>query len=516
MLDIISDGFKSAKEKFTGQTTLSEDNVKDAITAIRNSLLEGDVEYSVTKKFLKSVEEKALGQVVALKAGKGDTKQKVSAGDHFVKICQEELEALMGPVDTKLNFASNRPTTVMMVGLQGTGKTTSTGKLTKLLKETQNKNPLLVAADIYRPAAIEQLKVLGKRIGVPVFSKGQEDPVQICKEAIQKAYDDGHDMVIFDTAGRLTIDEDLMTELQNIKKETNPDNILLVCDALMGQDAVTTAKAFHDRLEFDGVIMTKLDGDARGGAALSVKEVTTKPIKFLSMGEDLDSIEEFRPEGLASRILGMGDIVGLMKDFERVAKEDQEEEAMRMLQGKFTFTDFYEQISMIQKMGSLKDVMAKMPMQNMIPEGADVDEKELGRIKAMIDSMTKEERTKPAVFNNSRVQRIAKGSGRATKDVNDLLQKFLQMRKMMGMIGKNMGLLGKIPGMGQLSQMNQMRKMAQSMNSGGGMPAGLSQMFGGGMPGAATNTATKKKVNRDKQKKARKDAKKARKKNRRK
>jgi signal recognition particle subunit SRP54 len=277
---------------------------------------------------------------------------------------------------------------------------------------------------------------------------------------------------------------------------------------------VTTAQAFNEALDLDGVVMTKLDGDARGGAALSIKEVTSKPIKFLATGEDLDSIEEFRPEGLASRILGMGDVVGLMQDFEKVAKEDQEEEAMRMLQGKFTFKDFYEQISMIQKMGSMKDVMAKLPMQDMIPKGADVDDKELLKIKSMIDSMTAEERVKPAVFNNSRISRIAKGSGRKDKDVSELLKKFLQMRKMMGMLGKNMGLLGKIPGMNQLSQMGQMKKMAQSMGAGGGMP-GLGDMFGGA-GGAAQNTATKKTVDRDKQRKARKAARKARKKNRRK
>ena len=318
---------------------------------------------------------------------------------------------------------------------------------------------------------------------------------------------------MFDTAGRLTIDEALMQELRDIKSTSKPDNILLVCDSMMGQDAVTTAKSFDDALDLDGVVMTKLDGDARGGAALSIKEVTSKPIKFLATGEDLDSIEEFRPEGLASRILGMGDVVGLMKDFEKVAKEDQEEEALRMLQGKFTFQDFYELISMIQKMGSMKDLMAKLPMQDMLPKGADVDDRELLKIKSMIDSMTKEEQVKPAVFNNSRMIRIAKGSGRKEKDVQELLKKFLQMRKMMGMIGKNMGLLSKIPGVNQLAQMGQMKKMAQSMAGGGGM-GGLSQLFGGAAP--AVPSATKRVVDKDKQRKARKAAAKARKKNRRK
>ena len=279
--------------------------------------------------------------------------------------------------------------------------------------------------------------------------------------------------------------------------------------------AVTTARAFNDRLSLTGVVMTKLDGDARGGAALSVKEVTGKPIKFLGMGEDLDRLEEFRPEGLASRILGMGDVVGLMHDFERVADKDREEDALRMLQGQFTFKDFYEQLSMIQKMGPLKDIIAKMPMQNMIPKDVIVDDSELIKIKAMIDSMTVEERTNPKIFNDSRLKRVGRGSGRPVKDVSDLLKKFMAMRNMMGMLGKNMGLLGKIPGLGQLSQMNQMRKMASQMGQGGMggmagmMPPGMEGLFGG--PGGM---GQRKPVDRDKLRKLRKDAKKARKKNR--
>lgn len=528
MLDVLSDGFRTATDKFRGKATLTEANVEEALGDIRKSLLEADVEYGVAKKFLADVKEQALGRVVQLKAGKGDVRMRVSAGDHFVQICQEELEKLMGPVDTALNFPPNRPATMMMVGLQGSGKTTSTGKLCKWLINKEKRKPLLVAADIYRPAAVDQLKVLGQRVGVPVFHLPDTKPADMCKAAIQKAFELGCDTVIFDTAGRLTIDDALMQELDDIKALTKPDNIILVCDAMMGQDAVTTAKSFHDRLGLSGVIMTKLDGDARGGAALSIKEVTGAPIKFLGMGENLEALEAFRPEGLASRILGMGDIVGLMHDFEKVAEGDREQDAMRMLQGQFTFKDFYEQLSMIQKMGPLKDIIAKLPIQGMIPKDVVVDDKELVKIKAMIDSMTQQERLNPRIFNENRCKRIAHGSGRSTREVADLLKKFMGMRQMMGSLGKSMGLLGKIPGMAGLGQLNNMRKMAQQMGQGGPggmpgsmgdlaamMPPGMNPAMFGGMGGLGGG-AMKKPADRDKAKKMRKDAKKARKKNRKK
>lgn len=520
MLDIISDGFKRASEKFRGKSTLSEENLTEALQEIRRSLLDGDVEYSVAKNFLARVKEKSLGEVVSLKAGSGTDKIRVSPGDHFVKICKEELENLMGPVEVSLKLANNRVSIIMMVGLQGTGKTTTTAKLASYLKQKKKRKPLLVAADIYRPAAVSQLEVLGQRIGVPVFHLKETSPVQICIAAKAKALELDCDTVIFDTAGRLTIDEELMQELISIKNETKPDNILLVCDAMMGQDAVTTSKAFDDQLDLTGFIMTKLDGDARGGAALSIKEVTGKPIKFLGMGEELDKLEEFRPEGLASRILGMGDIVGLMDDFERVADGDKEVDTMRMLQGQFNFTDFYEQIATIQKMGSLKDVIAKLPMQNMIPKDANIDDRELGKIKAMIDSMTKKERLNPDLINASRIKRIAGGSGRSTRDVTELINKFKSMRKIMGSMGKNLGgMLGKIPGMNALSKLNDMRKMATS----GGFPGmgGMGSMadmfsgFGGmGGMGGEEPAQAHKRVDRDKILKARKLAKQNRKKNR--
>jgi signal recognition particle subunit SRP54 len=513
MLDILSDGFRVAREKFTGKATLTEENVNDAIGEIRRSLLEADVEYGVAKEFLTKVKAEALGQTVQVRAGSGAERMRVTPADHFVQICKKELESLMGEPDASIRFAVNRPTVIMMVGLQGSGKTTTTGKLASYLITKFKRKPLLVAADIYRPAAVEQLKVLGRRLDVPVFHIEGAKPQEICEKAVQKAYELSCDVILLDTAGRLTIDNELMQELDVIKAQTKPDNIFFVCDAMMGQDAVTTAKSFNDRLDISGVVMTKLDGDTRGGAALSIRRVTGKPLKFLGMGEDLARLEEFRPEGLASRILGMGDVVGLMEDFERVHSGDKEADMLKMLEGQFNFKDFYEQLSMIQKMGSLKDIMAKLPMQGMIPKDVNLDDRELVKVKAMIDSMTEAERLNPVLFNESRVRRIAKGSGTRPSDVHDVIKRFKSMRQMMGMMGKGLGgMLGKIPGMGGLNQLNNMRKMAQSMMGGGGMPGlpgGLGDMFGGGQPSAP------KKVDREKLKKLRKAAKDARKKNRR-
>jgi len=511
MLDVLSDGFRQARDKFRGKTTLTSDNIDEAIGAIRQSLLEADVEYTVAKKFLNDVKTEALGRSVQLKAGSGG--MRVSAGDHFVKICQDELVKLMGPGDASLSLPSHRPASIMMVGLQGSGKTTTAGKLTKYLIEKKQRKPLLVAADIYRPAAVEQLRVLAERLGVPLFHAAGATPVEICRLAMAKVKELGCDVMLIDTAGRLAIDDTLMQELDDIKALVHPDNILFVCDAMMGQDAVTTAKSFDERLDLSGVVMTKLDGDARGGAALSIKEVTGKPIKFLGIGEGLDRLEEFRPEGLASRILGMGDIVGLVQDFERVAEGKREEDTLRMLQGQFSLKDFYEQLSMIQKMGPLKDILAKMPIPGM-PKDINIDDRQLDKFKAMIDSMTAAERIDTKLFNDSRVRRVAKGSGRSAKEVSELLKMFGSMRQMMGMFGKNMGLLGKIPGMGGLAQMNNLRKMAQAGGMGGGMPGMMGGMgdplgmFGGGA------VSKPKVIDRDKQKKLRKDAKKARKKNR--
>ncbi len=510
MLDILSNGFKKASEKFRGKATLSEDNVSDAIGEIRRSLLDADVEYSVVNSFVQRVKEKSLGQQVELKAGKLGQKIQVSPGDHFVNICKEELQILMGEGETELHLSSHL-VKIMMVGLQGTGKTTTSGKLAKYLRERKHRKPLLVAADIYRPAAVTQLKVLGEKLNIPVFSLENAKPEDICTQAEKRALELGCDVLVFDTAGRLAIDLALMGELNRIRELTNPDHILLVCDAMMGQDAVTTAKAFDQQLALTGIVMTKLDGDARGGAALSIKEITGKPIKFVGMGEGLDKLEVFRPEGIASRILGMGDIVGLMEDFERVAQGDKEEETMRMLQGRFNFNDFYEQIATIQKMGSIKDILAKLPMQNLIPKDVNVDDAELLKIKSMIDSMTKKERLVPDLIDFSRARRVAKGSGHSIREVTELVKKFRTMRKFMGKIGKGFGgMMGKIPGMNSLAQMNQLRRMAGS----GGMSQ-LSAELGMDDFSMGGNSIMKR-VDHDKLKKARKAAKKARQKNRKK
>ncbi|MCP4502447.1 MAG: signal recognition particle protein [Deltaproteobacteria bacterium] len=482
MLETVSKGFRSAKNFLAGQAELTETNTEEALREVRMSLLEADVEFSVVKGFLARVKEKAVGETVQTSGkDKSGKKHKLNPADRFIGICYEELEALMGPVNTDIML--QKPIgTIMMVGLQGTGKTTTTGKLAMHLQKLKHR-PMLVAADIYRPAAVDQLKVLGSRLGVPVYSEEGVSPPDLCKSAIQKAKEHQCDVLIFDTAGRLSIDDELMEELEAIKKNTQPDNIFLVVDSMMGQDAVRTGLEFHQRLDIDGFIMTKLDGDARGGAALSIKEITGKPIKFLGMGEELDALEEFRPQGLASRILGMGDVVGLVKDFEEhIDAEKAEKDAQRMLQGKFTFEDFLDQLRTIKKMGSVKSLMEKIPgMGDMMPEGQQPDDNEFVKLEAMVCSMTKKERLNPSLFDKSksRKQRVAKGSGRTVKELDELLQKFNMMKQMMQMIGMQPGLMGKMPGM---KNMAKMAKMAKGMGGGmpgmGGMPGGM-----GGMPG---------------------------------
>jgi signal recognition particle subunit SRP54 len=480
MFETLSKGFRAARNALQGETELSEQNIDTALREVRLSLLEADVEFRVTKDFLARVKEKALGETVKLRARAKGKKVKVSPGEHFVKICQDELEQLMGPVDTSITFTRKGPTGVMMVGLQGSGKTTTTGKLARYL-EKKRKRPLLVAADVYRPAAVDQLKVLGERLNLPVYSEDGGDPPGICERAMKYAHEKGRDVVLFDTAGRLAIDEPLMHELEEIKLLTRPANIYLVCDAMIGQDAVTTAKSFHERLDLDGVILTKLDGDARGGAALSIKAVTGAPIKFLGMGESLDKLEEFRPEGLASRILGMGDVVGLMHDFEDVVDAEQaEKDAIRMLGGRFDMHDFVEQIRTIQKMGSLADLFDKLPFfPNGLPEGMVLDDRELVKIEAMINSMTKAERSRPELFivekeetdqsgqkkpkhefHLDRIRRVAQGSGRKEDEVKELINKFGSMKQMMMELGAQSGMFGRVPGLKQLSQLKQLKQMA--------------------------------------------------------
>ncbi|HWU85754.1 MAG TPA: signal recognition particle receptor subunit alpha [Kofleriaceae bacterium] len=506
MLETLAKGFKAARERLTGVAELTDDVIEDALRDVRLSLLEGDVEFRVVKRFLERVREAARGKQVELRAkSKEYGTRTITPEQAFIAICQDELVKMMGPVDTELRWAKKGPTGIVMVGLQGSGKTTSVGKLARWLEKTHKKKPLLVAADIYRPAAVEQLKTLGRQLEMPVWSMDGKDPVTICREAAAEAARHGCDVIIYDTAGRLAIDEPLMQELEDIDKAATPANIFLVLDAMTGQDAVNVADTFNKRLNLDGVIMTKLDGDARGGAALSVKEITAKPIKFLGMGESLDKLEEFRPEGLASRILGMGDIVGLVKDFEQVVDaEKAEEDALRMLKGKFDMQDFLEQIRLIQKMGSLKDLFEKLPFfGGGLPEGVNLDDRELTKIEAMISSMTREERTNPQVFvtttweefvatsgrnakrrradfDPGRVKRVSRGSGRTEVEVKELLQKFAQMRQMMVQLGASTGLMGKIPGFKQFSQMKKLANMDLGALMAAGGPASLGE--GAGMP----------------------------------
>ncbi|GEL72141.1 signal recognition particle protein [Myxococcus virescens] len=484
MLETVTKGFRAAKNRLAGKSELTPELVDESLRDIRVSLLEADVAFDVVKKFVARVREKSVGELVQTTiTDTAGQKRKVSPMDHFIKICHDELEALMGPVDTSLKLKpKGQLSGIMMVGLQGSGKTTTTGKLaSRLLQE--GRKPLLVAADIYRPAAVDQLKVLGERLKVPVYHEPGIQPPELAKRGYAAAREQKCDVVLIDTAGRLAIDESLMAELESIKGNVQPDNILLVCDAMIGQDAVRTAAEFDRRLTLDGFILTKLDGDARGGAALSIKEVTGKPIKFLGMGESMDKLEEFRPAGLAGRILGFGDIVGLMKDFEKVVDEKKaEEDAKKLLSGQFTMKDFVEQIRMVRKMGPLKDLLEKFPLFGDLTEHLNPDEKELTKIESMYDSMTAKERLRPDTVNNSCINRIAKGSGRKVEEVKELLQKFGMMQQVMGTIGQNPGLLGRIPGFKQLGQLSQMKNMDLSSMFGGD-PKMMEKMMSGGMPG---------------------------------
>ena len=548
MLETVTKGFKAARDKLKGRTEITEDVVDDALRDIRVSLLEADVAFDVVKRFVARVREKAVGEVVETKVETKKGLLRVTPQDHFIKICHDELEALMGPVDTSLKLKDRGVSGVMMVGLQGSGKTTTAGKLANRFKK-EGKKPLLVAADIYRPAAVDQLRVLGQQLEVPVFHEAGLKPPELCRRALDAAQREKADVVIYDTAGRLAIDEPLMEELEQIKAAVQPDNILLVCDAMIGQDAVKTAAEFDRRLALDGFILTKLDGDARGGAALSIKEVTGKPIKFLGMGEALDRLDEFRPEGLASRILGFGDIVGLMKDFEQhVDQEQAEADAQKLLSGDFTLDDFVSQIRLVRKMGPLGELMEKFPLFGELPEGFQFDENALGKIVAMVDSMTKAERVRPDIINDGRTRRIAKGSGRSEKEVKDLLKQYNTMRGVMKQIGDAPGLLSRLPGIKQLFNLRKLQGkglddvlgadaagVERAIAGGGidpsqmaGQMAGLPKGYQPRMPAGAMARArlmgyapepiasTESAADRDRRKKKRKQERQARKKNRKK
>ena len=467
MFETLTKGFCTAKNRLSGVAELTEENIDQALRDVRLSLLEADVEFGVTKAFLARVKEQAVGQIVQTSVKAKGKKLKVGPAERFVKICEDELRAMMSFEGEPVEFAK-RPklTGIMMVGLQGSGKTTSSAKLARLLEAEHGRKPLLVAADVARPGAIEQLQVLGEQIDVPVFAIPGGIPLEICKKAVPHAKKLKCDTIIFDTAGRLALDEPLMKELSDIKDTVRPENTFLVVDAMIGQNSVKTAKSFHERLGLSGVVLTKLDGDARGGAALSIKNVTGTAVKFVGMGETMDKLEVFRAEGMASRILGMGDVVGLMKDFEGVVDDEKaEDDAKRMLQGKFTFDDFLDQIQMLQGMGPMQDMLEKLPFfQDSVPDGFQVDDREIVRVKAIVQSMTRGERNGAELFKKqpSRITRVAKGSGTKEKDVAELIQRFTFMQQMMGSIGSQAGMLGKIPGMKQMAMANKMRNVVQT------------------------------------------------------
>ncbi|QDU59396.1 Signal recognition particle protein [Planctomycetes bacterium Pan216] len=443
MFETIQQGLGSALKSLRGGTRFTEANMREGLRSVRRALLEADVQLDVANTFVTRVEEAALGREVL---------KSVRPSEQIVQIVYEELVNLMGPVDSSIRLNSGRPTVLMMCGLQGSGKTTTCGKLARML-HSQGQHPLLVAADLQRPAAIEQLKVLGEQLGIPVHFEDSKNPVSVCQNAMKVAKSQSRNVVILDTAGRLHVDDELMKELEQIDRKVGPDQCILVADSMTGQDAVQSAKSFNDALELDAVILTKLDGDARGGAALSIKEVTGVPIKFVGMGEKLDALEPFRPDGMASRILGMGDVLSLV---EKAQEAIDEEEALRqqekMERGKFDLNDFRTQLERIGQMGSMRSLLEMMPggLGNMLGEDAD-PEQELKRVRAMLDSMTPHERAQPDVIGASRRRRIALGSGVQPHEVNGLIKQFEQMRGVMKQMS-NMSMMDrmkKLVGLGQ-------------------------------------------------------------------
>lgn len=427
MFQNLTEKLANAFKKFKNKGKLTESDVKEGMREVKLALLEADVNFKVVKEFVNAVTERAVGSAVL---------ESLLPAQQIVKIVNEELIKLMGSETPKINISPKPPTVVMMVGLQGAGKTTHAGKIANMYKQ-KSKNLLLVACDVYRPAAIDQLKIVGDSVGIPVFSMGTKiSPVEIAKAGVEHARKNGHDMVIIDTAGRLHIDEELMNELVNIKEALNPTEILLVVDAMTGQDAVNVAKSFNDLLDITGVVMTKMDGDTRGGAALSVKYITGKPIKFIGTGEKLDAIEVFHPDRMASRILGMGDILSLIEKAEAAYDEKNAKEMEKKLREQtFTLDDFLEQMKQLKKMGNIEQLIGMMPgVKPGALKDAQIDESQLGRIEAIILSMTKAERARPEIINGSRRKRIAKGSGTSVEDVNKLLKQFDQMKKMMKQI----------------------------------------------------------------------------------
>ena len=437
MFENLSERLEKSFKILKGQGKITEINVAETLKEVRRSLLDADVNYKIAKEFTNTVKEKALGMNVLTA---------VKPGQMMVKIVHDELIQLMGGTHVDINIKGN-PAVILMSGLQGSGKTTFSGKLANLLKTKRGKHPLLVACDVYRPAAIEQLKVLGEQIGVPVYSEeGNNDPVKIALNAVKEARATGKDVVIVDTAGRLAIDEQMMNEIAAIKKAIDPEETLFVVDAMTGQDAVNTAKEFNDRLDFDGVILTKLDGDTRGGAALSIRTVVNKPIKFVGTGEKLEALDVFHPERMADRILGMGDIVSLVeKAQEQFDAEEAKKLQKKIAKNQFNFNDFLSQIQQIKKMGNIKDLASMIPGVGKALKDVDIDDDAFKGVEAIIYSMTPEERENPELINGSRRKRIASGSGTTIQDVNRLLKQFDESKKMMRMLSKGGKMMGKAP-----------------------------------------------------------------------
>ncbi|HLR10769.1 MAG TPA: signal recognition particle protein [Sporosarcina sp.] len=421
----LAERLQGTLQKIRGKGKVTEADVKEMMREVRFALIEADVNLKVVRQFVKTVSEKAVGQ---------DVLKSLTPGQQVVKIVQDELTNLMGGEQTPIQFARKSPTVIMMVGLQGAGKTTTTGKLANLLRKKHNRKPLLVAADVYRPAAIQQLETLGKQLTMPVFSMGTDvSPVEIARQAIAKAQEEHHDVVLIDTAGRLHVDEKLMQELKDIHELAKPDEVFLVVDAMTGQDAVNVAQNFNETIGITGVVLTKLDGDTRGGAALSIRSVTEKPIKFIGVGERMDAIEAFHPERMASRILGMGDVMSLIEKAQANVDEEKAKEMEEKFRTQsFTLDDFLDQLQEVKKMGPLDELLKMLPGANKIKglDKAQVDESQMGRVEAVIQSMTTEERTNPDIINASRRKRIATGSGTTIQEVNRLLKQFNDMKKM--------------------------------------------------------------------------------------
>jgi signal recognition particle subunit SRP54 len=470
MFDTLSDKLQNALGDLRGRGTLDDETISRAMREVRLALLEADVNFDVVKQFVAQVRERALGQ---------DVQKSLTPGQQVVKIVHEELTALMGSGSSQIAFSQRPPTTILLAGLQGSGKTTTAGKLALLLKGDGRK-PGLVAADLQRPAAIDQLVQLGSQVGVPVYAEERTDPVKAVRDGLERAKADGCDVVILDTAGRLQIDEPLMEELAAVRREAKPTNVLLVLDAMTGQEAVNVARAFQERIDFDGVVLTKLDGDARGGAALSVKAVTGKPIKLASVGEKLDALEWFHPDRMAGRILGMGDVLTLIERAEAAVEDDEKEDLeRRMMSGDFSFDDFLKSYKMLRRMGPLQGVLKMIPGLGKQLEGLEqVDERELARVEAIILSMTPHERRVPHAIDGSRRKRIAAGSGTSVEQVNQLLEGRKQMAKMMKSLGS-----GKMP------------SLPGTMPGGGGPGAG-------GGSGKPRPSATRKSSSKRKKKKA--------------